>query len=188
MAITAGRFSTLSHLEPPLNQFWLAKYFTCDNDSPMGNVLVGETQHFLIFTFWDTLLLGLSSLELWLFRPRALPLFRSCHWPVKPFFWLLKQLLVYLPVQDMTLSNDSAHRCTSSAVGWHLKRTFAEWQMARHITGQSHPDITMQHSTSYITSSVVTGKRHDAPCRWKVAKSLKFIQSHSNLRRRVWRK
>ena len=31
MTIITGRFSTLGDFEPPLNQFWLAKYFTCDN-------------------------------------------------------------------------------------------------------------------------------------------------------------
>jgi len=63
MAIIVGRFSTLSDLEPPLNQFWLAKYFTCDNDSPIGNFLVGETQHFLIFTFFSDTLTSLPITE-----------------------------------------------------------------------------------------------------------------------------
>jgi len=41
-----------SDLEPPLNQFSLAKHLVCDIDSQMGKLSGGgETQHFTIFTF-----------------------------------------------------------------------------------------------------------------------------------------
>jgi len=48
--IVTGVFLMFSDLEPPINQFWSAKHF-CDIDSPTGNFLWGETQHFTIFTF-----------------------------------------------------------------------------------------------------------------------------------------